>query len=75
VLEVEDTGVHRDHRGRALDKWLKAWMTLRVLDERPTVTDTRTGNTDSNAAMLGINLASGYRPLLRTTTWELAVDD
>jgi GNAT superfamily N-acetyltransferase len=75
VLEVEDTGVHRDHRGRALGKWLKAWMTLRILDQRPTVTDIRTGNADSNAAMLGINVALGYRPLLRTTTWELAVDD
>jgi hypothetical protein len=75
VIEVEDTGVRREHRGHALGKWLKAQMTLRILDERPTVTDIRTGNADSNTAMLAINVALGYRPLMRTTTWELAVED
>jgi hypothetical protein len=47
---------------------------LRALDERPSVKEIRTGNADSNDAMLGINRAMGYRPLMSTTTWELTVD-
>ncbi|HUS60739.1 MAG TPA: GNAT family N-acetyltransferase, partial [Acidimicrobiales bacterium] len=69
---VADTGVRPEHRGRALGKWLKAAMTLRVLDERPDVTDIRTDNADSNDAMLGINEQMGYRQLLGATTWEMS---
>lgn len=73
VMWVSSTGVRPEHRGHALGKWLKAAMTLRVLDERPHVADIRTSNADSNAPMVGINRAMGYRPLLGTTTWELAI--
>jgi GNAT superfamily N-acetyltransferase len=69
---VGATGVRPAHRGHALGKWLKAAMTLRILDERPGVTNIRTGNADSNDAMLGINRLMGYRPLLAQTTWEVA---
>ena len=71
---VDSTGVRPEHRGHALGKWLKAAMTLRILDERPDVTNIRTGNADSNDAMLGINRQMGYRPLLGQTTWELPVE-
>ena len=71
---VGATGVWPAHRGHALGKWLKAAMTLRVLDERPAVTSIRTGNADSNDAMLGINRAMGYRPLLAQQVWEVQVD-
>ena len=74
TLNVEDTGVRPEHRGHALGKWLKAAMTLRILDERPSVVDIRTGNADSNDAMLGINRAMGYAPLMSTTTFELGVE-
>ena len=63
-----------EHRGHALGKWLKADMTLRVIRDWPEVTHIRTGNADSNDAMLGINHAMGYRPLIATTTWELPVE-
>ena len=72
---VDSTGVRPEHRGHALGKWLKAAMTLRVLDERPDVTNIRTGNADSNDAMLGINRQMGYRPLLGQTTWEVPVEE
>ena len=75
VVWVGATGVKPEHRGHALGKWLKAVMTLRVLDERPDVADIRTGNADSNDAMLGINKAMGYRPMIALSTWELAVDE
>lgn len=74
VVWVGATGVRPEHRGHALGKWLKAAMTLRVLDERPDVTDIRTGNADSNDAMLGINHQMGYRPLMAQTMWELPVE-
>ena len=74
VVWVGATGVKPEHRGHALGKWLKAAMTLRILDERPQVTTVRTENNDSNDAMLGINRAMGYRPLLAVTTWELVLD-
>jgi GNAT superfamily N-acetyltransferase len=73
VVWVGATAVDPAHRGHALGKWLKAVMTLRVLDERPDVTQIRTGNADSNDAMLGINRAMGYRPWIAGTTWELQI--
>ena len=73
IVHVGATAVDPRHRGHALGKWLKAAMTLRVLDERPDVTDIRTGNADSNDAMLGINRAMGYEPWIATDTWELDV--
>ena len=74
VVWVGLTAVDPVHRGHALGKWLKASMTLRILDERPDVTEIRTGNADSNAAMLGINEQMGYRPMLGVTAWEVATD-
>lgn len=73
-VHVGATGVMPEHRGLALGKWLKAEMTLRILDERAEATHVRTGNADSNDAMLGINRLMGYRPLLGQTTWELPVE-
>jgi mycothiol synthase len=75
IVWVGATGVRPDHRGAALGKWLKAAMTLRILDERPDVTEVRTGNADSNDAMLGINRAMGYEPFIASTAWELSIDD
>ena len=75
VMWIGSTGVRSEHRGLALGKWLKATMTLRVLEEKPHVADIRTGNADSNDAMLAINQAMGYRPFFGVTTWELLLHD
>lgn len=72
TMYVGDTGVLPAHRGSALGRWMKAAMTLRVLADRPEVTTIRTRNADSNAAMLAINEAMGYRPWRRTSTWEVS---
>lgn len=74
VVWVGLTAVDPDHRGHALGKWLKATMTLRILDERPEASDIRTGNADSNDAMLGINRAMGYRPMLSIESWMATTD-
>jgi GNAT superfamily N-acetyltransferase len=73
-VHVGSTGVRPEHRGHALGKWLKAVMTLRVMNERPDVEEIRTGNADSNDAMLGINKQMGYRQKLGVTTWEVPTE-
>jgi len=55
------TGVHEADRGRGLGKWLKAAMLLRVRDEFPQVRVVSTWNGTTNAAMLKINDALGFR--------------
>jgi GNAT superfamily N-acetyltransferase len=68
------TAVRPEHRGHALGKWLKATMLRRIIDERPDVVDVRTGNADSNDAMLGINRGMGFRPFIASTWWQVKVD-
>lgn len=71
-----DTAVHPEHRGHALGKWLKAAMLERVLAERVPqgAVDIRTGNADSNDAMLGINYALGFKPHRASTVWQVRLD-
>jgi mycothiol synthase len=66
-----DTGVEPAHRNRGLGRWLKAVNLLRLLDERPDVQVVDTENAGSNAPMLGINVALGFRPLCETEVVEL----
>lgn len=69
-----DTGVRPEHRGHALGKWLKATMLSRILNERPEAEDVRTGNADSNDAMLGINHQLGFRPYIAQSHWQVPLD-
>ena len=66
-----DTGVDPAHRDKGLGRWLKAANLLRLLDERPQVEVVDTENAGSNAPMLGINVALGFRPLADTETVQL----
>lgn len=68
-----DTGVHPDHRNRGLGRWLKAGMALRLLDERPEVEIVETGNASSNAAMLAINEAMGFRAHNYGSFWQMRI--
>jgi GNAT superfamily N-acetyltransferase len=72
IVNVGVTGVEPKHRGSSLGRWMKAVMTLRVLEERSGVREIRTGNADSNAAMLAINERMGYQHWLAETTWEFS---
>lgn len=69
-----DTGVLPKYRGYGLGKWLKAAMIQKVLAERPVVKRIRTGNADSNAPMLAINHALGFKPYIAETVWQLEVE-
>lgn len=61
-----DTAVDPSHRERGLGRWLKASLLERVLRERPAVAVVDTYNAGSNAAMITINRALGFRVVLRT---------
>ena len=74
-LQQGDTGVLPKYRGHGLGKWLKAAMLEKVLLERPQVKRVRTGNADSNAPMLAINRALGFKPYLSETVWQLGREE
>ncbi len=56
-----DTVVLKPFRRRGIGRWIKAEMWRRLRAEHPDVTHLETGNAESNAGMLAINVAMGYR--------------
>jgi mycothiol synthase len=65
------TGVHPRARGRGLGKWLKAAMLQHIRTVHPDTVYVTTENAGSNASMLGINRALGFRPFRQTTTYQV----
>jgi mycothiol synthase len=74
ILRQDMTAVNPEYRGKGLGRWLKAAMLDKVLKDRPQVKFVRTGNADSNAAMLKINNELGFRPYLAEALWQVEVD-
>jgi RimJ/RimL family protein N-acetyltransferase len=74
-VDQGNTGVHPDHRGHGLGRWLKAAMLDRVLCERPESFRVRTTNAFSNAPMLAINDELGFVVTATQTAWETDVDE
>ena len=66
-----DTGVDPAHRDKGLGRWLKAVNLLRLLDERPAVTEVETWNAGTNRAMLSINHTLGFTRRVAWTELEL----
>ena len=74
LLEQEMTGVLPAYRNRGLGRWLKAAMLDKVLRDRPQVQFVRTGNADSNAAMLKLNHALGFKPFVGGSIWQVETE-
>lgn len=68
------TVVDRDHRGHALGKWVKADAILRALEQYPEKTHIQTENAFSNAPMLGINDAIGFKPEHTLLVYQASTD-
>jgi RimJ/RimL family protein N-acetyltransferase len=75
VALQQNTGIHPAHRGRGLAKWAKAAMLDRLRAHRPEIVRVRTGNAFSNAPMLAINDALGFRVTASRTEWQAFVAD
>lgn len=66
----QSTGIDPGHRGLGLAKWVKAAMLERMRRQRPEVVRIRTENAGSNAPMLAINGALGFRITAARTEWQ-----
>lgn len=75
VLRQDMTGVFPQYRNKGLGRWLKAAMLDKVLKERPQVKYVRTGNADTNVAMLKINTALGFKPYMAEALWQVDLQD
>ena len=65
-----DTAVARSHRGHRLGLWLKIDMLRWLRDSEPQVVHVDTGNQVTNAYMINVNEAIGYRLVYVTTTFQ-----
>ena len=75
ILYQGGTATIPEHRSKGIGKWVKARMAQRVLDELPEARYIRTGNAGTNAAMLSINLAMGFKPAWESVIWQISLED
>lgn len=69
-----ETVVLEPFRNRGIGRWIKAAMWQRLRRDYPNIQTLRTGNAESNAAMLAINVQMGYRPTHTYGAWQTDID-
>jgi GNAT superfamily N-acetyltransferase len=62
-----------DHRGHRLGMLVKVENLAHLRRHEPAVTVIHTGNADSNAPMLRVNVALGFVPVRQWSEWELTL--
>ena len=65
-----DTVTIAEHRNRGIGRWMKADMVQWLRRAHPDVRSLDTGNAESNAPMLAINVAMGFTPLVEYGVWR-----
>lgn len=75
VIHQGGTATIPAHRGKGIGKWVKAQMARRLLEEVPGARFIRTGNAGTNAAMLSINVAMGFKPVWESVIWQIPLED
>ncbi len=75
VIWQQGTAVVPAHRSQGIGKWIKGAMLERALRDWPAARLVRTGNADSNAAMLAINTRLGFKPAWAQSIWEIGITD
>lgn len=74
IVQQQGTGVYPHYRGLGIGRWLKAAILHRLISERPEVQFIRTNNVSSNAPMIHINEALGFRTYYTGQIWQVETD-
>jgi mycothiol synthase len=73
MLNQEGTEVLPAYRGRGLGRWLKAALLAHVRAAQPQALFVQTENAPTNAAMVHINTALGFRPAVTSQIWQAPI--
>lgn len=73
IVQQGGTGVKPEHRNHRLGRWLKAANLRKLLEVNPQARFVRTGNANSNAPMLKLNTALGFKPYTANTVWQAEI--
>ncbi len=71
IIYQQFTGVRPSARGRGIGKWIKAAMLLHLRDMFPDAQWVSTDNAGSNAPMLKINRAMGFKPYRQGRSYQI----
>ncbi|HKC18055.1 MAG TPA: GNAT family N-acetyltransferase [Candidatus Dormibacteraeota bacterium] len=72
LIQQQFTGVLPSARGRGIGKWIKAAMVLHMRERHPDARWITTENANSNAAMLKINRAMGFKPYRPSIEYQMS---
>src|SRR5690242_19724454 len=73
LIHQQFTGVRPDARGRGIGKWIKAAMVLHVRELYPDAEWIATDNAGSNAPMLSINRAMGFKAYRKAMEYQIGI--